>query len=81
MEDRQKAIGLYTGTTTGKPEPMLTWTQAIAKADGKGKTGAEAYEYIMGAAQQSRGSINKNVIGDADCGQILASIQKKFSCN
>ena len=81
MEDRQKAIGLYTGTNTGKPEPMLTWTQAIAKAEGKGKTGAEAYAYIMGTAQQSRGSINKNVIGDADCGQILAPIQKKFSCN
>lgn len=31
MEDRQKAIDLYTGSTTGKPEPMLTWKQAMAK--------------------------------------------------
>jgi len=78
MEDRQKAIGLYTGSTTGKPEPMLTWKQAMAKAESKDKTGSKAYEYIMGSAQQSRGSVNKNVIGDADCDQVLASLRKKF---
>jgi len=81
MEDRQKAIGLYTGSTTGKPEPMLTWKQTMAKAESKDKTGSEAYEYIMGSAQQSRGSVNKNVIGDADCDQVLASLQKKFGCH
>jgi len=81
MEDRQKAIGLYTGSTTGKPEPMLTWKQSMAKAESKEKTGSEAYEYIMGSAQQSRGSVNKSVIGDADCDQVLASIQKKFGCH
>jgi RHS repeat-associated protein len=81
MEDRQKAIGLYTGSTTGKPEPMLTWKQTMAKAESKDKTGSEAYEYILGSAQQSRGSVNKNVIGDADCDQVLASLQKKFGCH
>jgi RHS repeat-associated protein len=80
MEDRQKAIGLYTGATTGKPEPMLTWKQAMARAESKEKTGSEAYEYIIGSAQQSRGSVNKNVIGDADCDQVLSSLQKKFGC-
>jgi len=81
MEDRQKAIGLYTGSTTGKPEPMLSWKQAMAKAESKEKTGSGAYEYIMGTAQQSRGGVNRNVIGDADCDQILASLQKKFGCH
>lgn len=81
MEDRQKAIGLYTGSTTGKPEPMLTWKQAMTKAESKEKTGSEAYAHIIGSAQQSRGSVNKSVIGDADCDQILASLEKKFGCH
>jgi len=48
MEDRKKAIGLYTGSTTGKPEPMPTWKQTMAKAESKEKTGSEAYQYIIG---------------------------------
>ncbi|WP_260434304.1 RHS repeat-associated core domain-containing protein, partial [Burkholderia anthina] len=73
MADRDAATALYTGinSPTGKAEPMLTWKETVAKANGKGYQGGDVYNYIIGSSKRSRPGVDKMTIGDLDCDKVL----------
>ena len=74
MADRDAATALYTGinSPTGKAEPMLTWKETVAKANGKGYQGDDVYNYIIGSSKRSRPGVDKMTIGDLDCNKVLS---------
>lgn len=80
MSDRSKAVALYTGNEDTTAAPMMRWKDLMKKYGGVGGANPEVYDSIIASSQRSRKSVNTAVIGDEDCEDVLASIDKRYGC-